>query len=253
MEKNWNMLKPSSSASKLSSALPSLGTALGVIIPVIVGEYFFRHYVLFWMPTIGSLRVNDMIALFLVYFLLLAGIGILMKTNWQQELAGIWHAAQENVRSWNFLLWFLILVASLAILPFLDKLLWGKFSLPMLLSPYQNPAVWLKDFAPFVKAVSINLVNGIFLPIAEEYLWRGIAQDRLLRILPAWLAIGITAVVFSFKHVLVDASWGRFLTLTAFGIICGIVARQKSWRSSATLHILINTITTVMGLILGLL
>jgi hypothetical protein len=39
------------------------------------------------------------------------------------------------------------------------------------------------------------------------------------------------------KHVLVDASWGRFLTLAAFGIICGAAAKQKGWRSSAVLYI----------------
>ena len=64
--------------------------ALAVIILVIAGEYFFRHYILFWMPVMGTLRVNDMVSLFLVYFLLLVGIGMVVKTSWRQELSGIW-------------------------------------------------------------------------------------------------------------------------------------------------------------------
>jgi membrane protease YdiL (CAAX protease family) len=121
-----------------------------------------------------------------------------------------------------------------------------------LVSPYRNSIVWLANLAPIMKALSLVFVNGVFVPIAEEYLWRGIAQARFLRLLPSPLAIGMTSVLFSFKHVLVDASWGRFLTLATFGVICGVVAKQKSWRSSAALHIFINTISTVVGLVMGL-
>lgn len=245
-------MKSDSSISKSSSVLPNLGVALAVISLVIVVEYFFRRYVLFWMPAIGTLLVNDMISLFLAYFLLLVGIGKVIKTNWQQELAGIWQAVQESARSWNSTFWLILLVLSIVILPFFDKLFWGRFTLPMLVSSYRNPVVWLSDLAPIMKALSLIFVNGVFVPIAEEYLWRGIAQARFLRILPSPLAIGLTSVLFSFKHVLVDASWGRFLTLAAFGIICGVVAKQKGWRSSAALHIFINTIATVVGLVMGL-
>jgi membrane protease YdiL (CAAX protease family) len=245
-------MKPDNSNSKSSPVLPNLGVAGAVISLVIAGEYFFRHYVLFWMPTIGTLPVNDMISLFLIYFLLLAGIGKVMKTNWQQESAGIWQAVQESARSWNSTIWFILLALSIVILPFFDKLLWGRFTLPMLISSYRNPIVWLSNLASILKPAALIFVNGVFVPIAEEYLWRGIVQARLLRILPSWLAIGITSILFSFKHVLVDASWGRFLPLAAFGIIFGVAARQKSWRSSAALHIFINTITTVVGLVMGL-
>lgn len=112
-------MKPDVSISKSSPVLPNLIAAVAVICLVIAGEYFFRHYVLFWMPTIGTLPVNDMLSLFLAYFLLLAGIGKVMKTNWQQELAGIWQAVQESARSWNATIWVILLVLSIVILPFL--------------------------------------------------------------------------------------------------------------------------------------
>ncbi|MGZ6346729.1 MAG: CPBP family intramembrane glutamic endopeptidase [Anaerolineales bacterium] len=177
---------------------------------------------------------------------------MVMKTAWQQELAGIWQAVRESAQSWNATIWFILLVLSIFFLPIFDKLLWGRFTLPMLVSSYRNPVTWLSGLAPILKPAALIFVNGVFVPIAEEFLWRGIVQAHLLDILLAWLAIGIMSVFFSFKHVLVDASWGRFLTLAAFGIICGAAARQKSWRSSAALHIFINTITTVAGLVMGL-
>jgi membrane protease YdiL (CAAX protease family) len=121
----------------------------------------------------------------------------------------------------------------------------------MIVSSYQNSTVWLANLAPIMRVVSVIFVNGLFVPIAEEYLWRGLIQVRLIRILPVPFAIGLTAFLFSVKHVLVDASLGRFLTLIAFGIICGIVAQRSSWRRSAALHMVVNTISTVMGLLIG--
>ena len=111
------MLKSDISSSKLSSVLSNLCVALAVMSLVIGGEYVFRHYILFWMPTIGTLRVNDMLSLFLVYCLLLAGIGQVMKTDWQQELAGVWQAVQESARSLKSTFWFLLLVLSTVSLP----------------------------------------------------------------------------------------------------------------------------------------
>jgi membrane protease YdiL (CAAX protease family) len=100
-----------------------------------------------------------------------------------------------------------------------------------------------------LEVVALMAVNGVVVPIAEEYLWRGQVQARLLRVWPAAVAIGTTAVLFSLKHVLVDASWGRFLTLVAFGALCGMLARRHSWRTSAALHLVVNTAATGAGLV----
>ncbi len=115
-----------------------------------------------------------------------------------------------------------------------------------------DASVWWAGLAPILRVASAILVNGLFVPIAEEYLWRGLVQPRLIRVLPIPHAIGLTAVLFSLKHVIVDASLGRLLALTAFGIICGVVAHRDSWRRSAALHMVANTVVTVIGLALGL-
>ena len=240
-----------SSVSKISRSR-NLIVALAIASLVISGEYFFRHYVLFWFPTFGNLWVNDMLSLLLVYLLLTVGLGLFMHVNWRQELAGVGQALREGLTSWNFTYWVLALAISVWALAALDRLLWGSVKLPMLVSSYRNPTVWLANQAPILKMVSLILVNGLFVPIAEEYLWRGLVQVRLIRILPVPFAISVTAVLFSLKHVLVDASLGRFLALIAFGVICGVVAQRNSWKRSAALHMVINTIATIVGLIIGM-
>jgi membrane protease YdiL (CAAX protease family) len=228
-----------------------LTVALAVACLVVGGEYFFRHYVMFWFPTLGTPRVNDMLSSLLFYSLLVAAIGSLVHASWQGELAGFGQALRGGLASWSYTIWFLVLVLSVVALPPLDRLLWGKVELPMFTSSYQNSAVWFAGSASALKAVSLILVNGLFIPVAEEYLWRGQIQMRLVRVISPPFAIGLTAILFSLKHVLVDASMGRFLTLIAFGVICGTVARRSSWRSSAALHVSINTVSTVMALVLG--
>jgi len=239
-----------SSISKLSRSR-NLSVALAVVSLVIGGEYFFRHYVLFWLPIFGALSVNDMLSLFLCYLLLSVSLGLFMHVNWRHELAGIVQSLREGLTSWNFTFWVLALVLSVWALSMVDRLLWGNIELPMFVSSYRNSTVWLVKLAPTLKVVSLILVNGLFVPIAEEYLWRGLVQVRLVHILPAPFAIGLTAILFSLKHALVDASLGRFLALIAFGAICGVVAQRNSWRRSAALHMVVNTIVTIIGLIFG--
>jgi membrane protease YdiL (CAAX protease family) len=239
-----------SSISKLSRSR-NLSVALVVVGLIIGGEYFFRHYVLFWLPIFGTLLVNDMLSLFLCYLLLSVSLGMFMHTNWRQELADIVKSLHEGLTNWNFTFYVLALVLSVWALSMVDRLLWGNIELPMFVSSYRNSTVWLATLAPALKVVSLILVNGLFVPIAEEYLWRGLVQVRLIYILPVPSAIGLTAILFSLKHALVDASLGRFLALIAFGVICGVVALRNSWRRSAALHLVVNTIVTIIGLIFG--
>ena len=230
----------------------NLSLVLAVVGLIIGGEYFFRHYVLFWLPVFGTLLVNDMLSLFLCYLLLSVSVGLFMHTNWQEELAKIVKSLREGLTSWNFTFYVLALVLSVWALSIIDRLLWGNIELPMFVSSYRNPTVWLAKLAPAMEVLSLILVNGFFVPIAEEYLWRGLVQVRLIQILSTPFAIGLTAILFSLKHTLVDASLGRFLALIAFGAICGVAAQRYSWRRSAALHIVVNTIATIIGLFSGL-
>jgi len=48
--------------------------------------------------------------------------------------------------------------------------------------------------------------------------------------------LALTALLFSLKHAIVDASFGRLLTIAAGGIVLGLVAKSSSWRVSAVSH-----------------
>ena len=234
-----------------AAVLHNAAIAAAVVSAVVATEYVFRHYVLFWMPTLGTLRVNDMVALGMAYSLLVITVGSLAHGNWHQELRELRRALREFVTQRAYTPWLLVLMLSLVVLPAMDQWMLGGLRLPMRVSTFRNPDVWFAQAAPALEVLALIGVNGFFVPIAEEYLWRGIIQARLSQALPAAAAIAATAILFSLKHVAVDASWGRFLTLVAFGSICGLLARRHTWRSSAALHLVVNTATTAVALALG--
>ena len=228
-------------------AMPMALAAIAAL-AIVATEYVFRHHVLFWMPTLGSLRVNDMVALLLAYSLLVVSFGALARVRWREELPRLAAALREFVTRWTFVRWAVALMFAVVVLSVVDQLLLARYRLPMEVSSYRNPAVWFPQGGQVLGIVALIAVNGFFVPVAEEFLWRGFIQPRLSLALPATLAIGTTAVLFSLKHVVVDASWARFLTLVAFGAMCGIVAHRHSWRSSAALHAIVNTAATTAGL-----
>ncbi len=229
----------------------NLGFALTVVIVTTATEFLFRRFVMFWLPTIGNLRANDLIALLAAYSLLLFLFGLATQTVWKEQLKEVGNSLRDLVKTWDYVPWLLLLAAS-SILLSVDHLLWGGAKLmPWFASEFHNPLRLFVKEAAVIKVTLLISVNGVFVPVAEEFLWRGIVQVHLLRLMsPSW-AIGVTAVLFSFKHVVVDDSFGRLLFISAFGIICGIVAYRKSWRASAAVHIFANTVGTIVSLIGG--
>jgi membrane protease YdiL (CAAX protease family) len=232
-------------------ASSDVAVAVSLAILVTAVEYFFRHYVLFWMPKLGTLRANDLVVLALAYSSLALVVGAIARLDGREALRGVGRALREFLTQWTYTAWFIGLIACLVVLPFADRWLWSGFRVPLWISSYRNPTVWFAPAAAVLTAVAAIAINGILVPIVEEYLWRGQIQIRLLRVIPAAAAIAVTAVLFSLKHVLVDASWSRFLTLVAFGVICGIVALRGDWRNSAAMHVCVNTVTTAAGLVQG--
>jgi len=62
----------------------------------------------------------------------------------------------------------------------------------------------------------------------------------------AALGIGVTAVLFSAKHAIIDASMGRALAIAAGGVVLGWVAHAGTWKVSAISHVTMNTIATAL-------
>jgi len=226
--------------------------ALAIVFFIVVTEYFFRHYVLFWFPQIGSWRVNDMVSILVAYSFLVGIFGSLTAVDWKKELFGTFNAISDCLFSWKYIPWVIAMVLNIVIFSFLDRLLFANVKLPIYEAAYLNPVVWLPEQATVLKVISVIVVNGLFVPVAEEFLWRGIVQPRLGRIFPISVAISITAILFSIKHVIIDGSFSRFLVAIGFGVICGILAYRKNWNASAALHVFINTVSSITALVMDI-
>lgn len=89
-------------------------------------------------------------------------------------------------------------------------------------------------------------VNGMVVPVLEEWVWRGVVQTSLVRV---WgLAVGatVTAVAFALKHVVIDASVARLTTLLMFAAVVGLVRTRWGTGASTVAHVVANTTATAM-------
>ncbi|WP_222918586.1 CPBP family intramembrane glutamic endopeptidase [Natrinema sp. SYSU A 869] len=93
-------------------------------------------------------------------------------------------------------------------------------------------------------AILLLVGNGLIVPIAEEQVWRGIVQTELVDAWGTVAGIGVTAVLFAFKHVIVDLSIVRLTTLLTLAVLFGVVRHRWSTASSTVTHALINTVST---------
>ncbi len=229
-------------ASKPRSPAP---VALAVVVAVVATEYLARRVVAPGLPTMAATKVNDMavcgaayVLLSLVVWRLLGGRGTVLR-----PLRGI-VAAARRWEAWAGA------AAVLVVLPFalLDHALWGSVKLPSFALPWRTTV--LAPTAAWAAPAALLLMNGLVVPVAEEWLWRGAIQPRLVAARGAWTGVAVTSALFSVKHALVDASLGRFLTIIAGGAALGLVARAASWKASAISHMAMNSVATAAVLLM---
>lgn len=224
-------------------------SALRLIAVIVAMEYLTRHFVFLWLPVMGTLRVNDMLVSGTGYIVLVWLTIPPRKRNdaaLRQAVAEIWsfiHNRQVQMAA--------ALGLGAGWLVYVDQFLWGHIEIPYLSSPWQSDTTLFEPVGILLSIVSLLLVNGIVVPFAEEWLWRGLIQPRLTNSLGFLAGLLVTSVLFSLKHVVIDASLGRLLTITVFGIVMGVTASRHGWRASALAHALANTVATILGLILN--
>jgi membrane protease YdiL (CAAX protease family) len=224
--------------------------ALGLVVAIVVTEYLARRFVLYWLPVLGALRVNDMLVAGLAY----AGLIWLTIPPGRRDIAALPRVLGEILacaRYWQVWVAALAAIVGTIALVVVDAALWGSVRLPSISSPWRWETVVLAAAAPVLVPVVLLLVNGVVIPFAEEWLWRGFVQPRLAGALGLVPGLLITAVLFSLKHAVIDASLGRLLALTAFGLVLGILAARHGWQASALAHALANIPATIAVLIAG--
>ncbi len=90
---------------------------------------------------------------------------------------------------------------------------------------------------------SMFFVSVVMAPIMEELTFRGLIQRGLRRSLPAWAAVGITALFFGVWH----RNTGQFVYTFCFGLAVGTVCeRTGELRCPWLIHAL-NNLFAVMG------
>lgn len=95
-----------------------------------------------------------------------------------------------------------------------------------------------------VTTVALLVANGILGPVVEEYAWRGYIQYRLTRAWGARAGLVATSLLFAAKHVVVDLSFGRAMSLLVGGLGLGVIRHRWGTTASTAAHITVNLLAT---------
>lgn len=135
--------------------------------------------------------------------------------------------------------WRLLLVIPIAI--------WCWFISHFLNNQVQQILV-LPNFFPMseLRIGPMNLFrHAVLVPIVEEMLFRGIILKGLLKAYRPWLAILISALIFSFAHV----NPNQFLPTAIYGVVLGWIAYWlNSILPTIVMHMTINAFASLIGL-----
>ncbi len=232
-------------------------TALILVMAVTGAEFLARRYLLFFSPPLGVYRNNDLIALALVYFLIViimintrgGKLGRLTVGDFKAFLARL---SSDKKYASIFTILFVGFSLSIVAGTALDSLIFKKLT-PLAFNPMpigiraENPT----SIAMVAMAVLAIVINGFWVPLAEEMVWRGAIYGNLKPFLGVWLSVIVTALFFSLKHVAVDLSLSRVLMVFLFGFWLALIREYAGLAGAALAHITANTTATALALILG--
>jgi membrane protease YdiL (CAAX protease family) len=232
-------------------------TALVLVVVVTGAEFLTRRYLIFLLPPLGIYRNNDFIALALIYLLIViimtntrgGRLGRLTIGDFKAFLARLF---SDKKFASMFTILFVGFSLSIAVGTALDSLIFGKLT-PVAFNPIpvhvraENPT----SIAIVAMAVLAIVVNGFWVPLAEEMVWRGAIYGNLKPSLGIWLSVIVAAVFFSLKHAAVDLSLARVLMVLLFGFWLAAIREYAGLAGAALAHITANTTATALALILG--
>ena len=130
-------------------------------------------------------------------------------------------------------------LVSLGITTQIDRLLFGGL---------EDTEVVTED-TPTTAAILLLTVNGIVVPIVEEFVWRGIIQTAFVERFDMATGICLNSLSFSLKHAVVDRSLDRVTMLFGLGSIFGIVRHRLGTSASTAAHITGNLPTNLIAIV----
>ena len=97
------------------------------------------------------------------------------------------------------------------------------------------------------------LAHGVVAPVTEELAWRGVVQTALVESWGPTVGIAVTAVLFTAKHVVLDASLARLPTVLVLAVALGLVRHRWGTTASTVVHAVVNltSVATLAILVFG--
>jgi len=89
--------------------------------------------------------------------------------------------------------------------------------------------------------------HGIVAPMTEELAWRGVVQSALVEAWEPAMGIAVTAMLFTAKHAVLDASLARVPTVLVLAAALGLVRHRWGTTASTVVHAVVN-LASVVGL-----
>lgn len=201
------------------------------------------------LPSLWAHGIADLVIILPFIFGLLFYIGY--KRNGSLSLDGV-VLYRERIPWWQYLIFVPVVFFSTAIVPLLAPV--SNFIFDSLFSWW--PAMYdlsfdLRGYSPSIITATFIfnfLIIGLLVPIAEEIYFRGYLLPRLSRF--GFWAVPIHTILFGLFHV-----WTPWMAVArAIGVIplAYITQRKQNIYIGIIVHILINTLDVVMGIMLVL-
>jgi uncharacterized protein len=221
----------------------SVASALRIAAAIVAVEYLARHVAAFAVPTLAEPRVNETLA---------GGVALValsLVTARVVGARGLGHAlvgVLASARRWEAWAGGVSALAAGFGVGLVDRVLWGNVVLRSFSLPLQDTTL-LVSASRWLVPASLVVVNGLIVPLAEEWLWRGLVQPRIVRTYGGPAGIAITAAACSLEHAIVDASLQRLLAIGISGAVFGVVARRASWKASALAHVVASSVVAALA------
>mgnify|MGYP006281112021 CR=1 FL=1 len=95
--------------------------------------------------------------------------------------------------------------------------------------------------------VLFTFTHGFVAPLAEELAWRGIIQTALVEARGPVIGIAVTAILFTAKHAVLDASFARVPSVLVLSVALGLARHRWGTTASTIVHVVVN-LASVIGL-----
>lgn len=258
MEKfNPDSLRPKTTLFKTSMA-EDVFISIILVVTIISGEFFSRRVVSVLLPTYFSYFFMDLVCLGGFYLVLCFLVYIWIRRGVAEKAGYLGFSLGESYQKKTLYIALVMIVIGIQGINRLDVFLFSGFNWNAEVITYLeevfNTSFYVNvpmysDYSRLAVSTAFLLINGVWAPVAEEFLWRGIVQTKLSYYLHPWVVIGVVSLFFSLKHAVVDLVLTRFLFLVVFGFAVGWARQRTNTGVSTSVHIYINFVATLIAVL----